>query len=227
MMAWKGPPATPQTPKQLPKRQPPPTATNHHLQPPPPRYGAQELFHDEVEGAPGDTTDPQAAAEAAAAAARAKGATGAAVTEAAATAAAAAAARGRRIMWDDSAIERLLDRSDLLQGKATGGEGAAAEEGNEDDEFTKAFKVANFEMVEQEEEEEEEGAGEEGAGEGDGEGGSKGGGATKGPEEMPAPAIMRANAANFWGGVLGDKIREERWGGLSMVSRVQGEASRV
>jgi hypothetical protein len=158
------------------------------------RYGAQELFHDELEGtaaaAGGTTTDPAAAAEAAAAAARAAGATGAAVTEAAAAAAAAASARGRRIVWDDAAIERLLDRSDLIQGKAAADAGdAAGEEVNEDDEFTKAFKVANFEMVEQEEE------AAAAAVEQEREGGDK----PKEPEEPPSEGRSWGVSGDFWG----------------------------
>lgn len=46
---------------------------------------------------------------------------------------------GRRIVYDDAAITRLLDRSDM---------GGEEEEADPDDALMKAFKVATFEEVE-------------------------------------------------------------------------------
>jgi hypothetical protein len=82
------------------------------------RYGAADLFSDDPpEGADANGADTAAAGEDGAAA--------------------AAKDKGRmRIVYDDAAIERLLDRSVIA---AQAAENQDEEEG--DDEFTKAFKV--------------------------------------------------------------------------------------
>ncbi|GIL52295.1 hypothetical protein Vafri_8203 [Volvox africanus] len=64
---------------------------------------------------------------------------------AAAAAAAAAAAKSKRIVWDDAAIDRLLDRQ-ALNAMRNYGESSAADQTGAD--LFSAFKVANFDMVE-------------------------------------------------------------------------------
>jgi hypothetical protein len=113
------------------------------------RYGAKELFaDDEEEAAAAAATATAAAAEGDDAAAAAAGADGNGATagggaeQDAAGGTAAAAACGKsalRIVWDDAALERLLDRSQVEAAAAAAGEEAAA--AAEEDEFTKAFKV--------------------------------------------------------------------------------------
>lgn len=108
------------------------------------RYGAKELFADDEE-------EPAAAVAAAGGEAAAAGAdAGAAAAaggdggdEQAATAAAAAVSKPRgalRIVWDDAALARLLDRSQV---EAAAAAAAGEEEQADDDEFTKAFKVGS------------------------------------------------------------------------------------
>lgn len=48
---------------------------------------------------------------------------------------------GKRIVYDDAAIARLLDRSDMGGGEE--------DEGEQDDSLMKSFKVATFEEVEE------------------------------------------------------------------------------
>jgi hypothetical protein len=115
------------------------------------RYGAKELFaEDEEEAAAAATATAAAEGADAAAAADGNGAPAgdgaqqdAAKAGEGGAAAAAAAASGKsalRIVWDDAALGRLLDRSQVeaAAAAAAGEEAAAAEE----DEFTKAFKVS-------------------------------------------------------------------------------------
>ena len=90
--------------------------------------------------------------------------------------------KGRGIVYDDAAIEKILDRKLAWEEK----EQEAAEEG-QDEQYLKAFKVANFEMKETAASEEEEGEEEAGAGEP---------GAAAGPKDQ------------FWEGLLKDKHDE-------------------
>jgi hypothetical protein len=106
------------------------------------RYGAKELFAEDeeeaataaatggAEGADGATAtaDPAASSEQQQPDGDKAGEGGAAVGKSA-----------LRIVWDDAALDRLLDRSQVQAAAAAAdGEEAAAAE---DDEFTKAFKV--------------------------------------------------------------------------------------
>jgi chromodomain-helicase-DNA-binding protein 4 len=88
------------------------------------RYGAQELFAE-------DTDTPAAAAAAAAAGPDGQQPAGQTVTQQQQQ-----QQRKLRIVWDDDALDRLLDRSQL----DTLDE-AAAEAEEEEDDFSKAFKV--------------------------------------------------------------------------------------
>ncbi len=116
------------------------------------RYGAKELFDDDelqeqaAQGQPQGATqqqgsnDNQAVSDAepaaAAAAAAGEGGSGAAAVTAAATSAATL-----RIVWDDAALDRLLDRSALQARLEAGGSNDAGSGDESDDEFTKAFKA--------------------------------------------------------------------------------------
>lgn len=90
------------------------------------RYGAKELFADDEEQEQQETQTTTAAG------ASADG------TEAAGDADQPQQQHQKRmkIVYDDAAIDRLLDRSQVAAAAA-----AAAKEEGEDDEFTKAFKV--------------------------------------------------------------------------------------
>lgn len=138
------------------------------------RWGAQELFADDAKaaaaaavavgapaaavadaaaaaaaGAPaGAPAEAEAAAEGSGGAAASGEAAAAPAAAAAAPAAAAAAAKMRRIVYDDAALRALLDRSELLVQAAA----QADESVPEDQDLLKGFKVANFEMVDEEEE---------------------------------------------------------------------------
>lgn len=123
------------------------------------RYGAQELFAEEpaaarpsgagaAEAAAADATAngsgaPDTAADAAGAGASA--APGTAAAEAAGTSngttapAEAAKPASARIVWDDAAVEQLLDRTEL-----NARVGVEEEDGDDDEDLMKAFKVGSF-----------------------------------------------------------------------------------
>eukprot|EP01025_Chloroclados_australasicus_P032076 TRINITY_DN32457_c0_g3_i1.p2 TRINITY_DN32457_c0_g3~~TRINITY_DN32457_c0_g3_i1.p2 ORF type:complete len:580 (-),score=111.51 TRINITY_DN32457_c0_g3_i1:134-1873(-) len=100
-----------------------------------------------------------------------------------------------RIVYSDEDIEKLIDRSDL--------ENVQAEEGDEDDDndFMNAFRVANFEIKQDEEEEEEEGQGEKGAAKQDNE-------KMEEEDQKQNQAETEADNTSFWQGVMGQSVQD-------------------
>lgn len=113
------------------------------------RYGAKELFaedEDEQQQAATGTADGAAAGSAAAADGVDSAAAAAAAGEGEGDGGKAAAGAGHgksalRIVWDDAALERLLDRRQVEAAAAAAAAGDEAAAAAEEDEFTKAFKV--------------------------------------------------------------------------------------
>ncbi|KAK9828698.1 hypothetical protein WJX72_001585 [[Myrmecia] bisecta] len=108
----------------------------------------------------------------------------------------------RRIVYDDAAIERLLDRSDLLH------QPPDQEEEKEGD-LMKAFKVANFEFME--DEADQNGTGKDGEAEDAG---------------VPPPDTSKTSAS-FWGELLKDKFAELEEAETSALGKGKRERKQV
>lgn len=101
------------------------------------RYGAQELF---AEDSSGGAAPAAAAAAAVDAPAPQDGQPPQQQQQQGGTGSNEQQQQRMRIVWDDGALDRLLDRSQLQQAEQEGSAAAEAAEGKEDD-FSKAFKV--------------------------------------------------------------------------------------